>query len=122
MIIPGGSGVESIRRSSTVKELLVKAEERNSVIAAICGGPKALGDVCKNCEITCYPPLKDDVEKAVGKDHKLCLDRVHIDNEGKLITSQAPGTAFEFSNALIKQLCGEKVAHDTMEKMLVSSV
>ncbi|KAI1290887.1 Parkinson disease protein 7 -like protein [Halotydeus destructor] len=115
VIIPGGKGANTLAHSQSVKEVLKEAESKGAVIGAICGGPKAIDSfgICQNCEITCYPEKKNDC----CRNHTVCDDRVHVD--GKLVTSQAPGTAFEFCRELMKQLVGEEKTMETLEQMMV---
>ena len=53
--------------------------------------------------ITCYPDNKTQIRKTATTNDKLCVD-------GKIITSQGAGTAYEFALALVTALCGQEKA------------
>ena len=62
---------------------------------------------------TCYPGFETTFQGA-----NFCEDRVVIDDN--LISSRGPGTAAEFSEALIEYLCGsgerDKIHRETIQK------
>ncbi|GAB1602134.1 protein/nucleic acid deglycase DJ-1-like [Argonauta hians] len=117
VVIPGGlKGSENIGSCDAVKTLLQEQEKNNGLIAAICAGPTALMShkICSGKKVTSYPAFK---EKLVKGGYQYSEDRVVVD--GKLITSQGPGTSFDFALAIVKALTDEKKAESVAEPMLL---
>ncbi|XP_046849201.1 Parkinson disease protein 7 homolog [Xenia sp. Carnegie-2017] len=103
VILPGGlGGAERLGKSQKVKSVLQEQEKADRIIAAICAGPTALAahGIGVGKALTSYPSVKDKF-----KDYKYSEDRVCID--GKLITSRAPGTAFEFAIEIVRAVRGD---------------
>ncbi|KAJ3207375.1 Protein deglycase DJ-1zDJ-1 [Dinochytrium kinnereticum] len=114
LILPGGmGGAVAFSESPAVHQLLKTfLNNESKTLGIICAAPLALekAHLAKHRKITSHPSIRDQL-KAAGYDH-YSEDRVCID--GNLITSRGPGTAFEFSLAIIERLKGahaaEKVA------------
>jgi DJ-1 family protein len=103
LLIPGGAGgVEELKRSQFVLDLIQKFHREQKWIAAICAGPLVLktAGILKNQTLTSYPSAKGELEGITN----YVEDRVVVD--GNLITSRGPGTAIEFGLSLIKNLLG----------------
>ena len=80
----------------------------NKFIAAICAAPLILevNGLLKNRKRTSHPSVKKILSRKLYSD-----DRVVVD--GKIITSQSPGTAMEFSLRLVEIFFGK----DRVEKL-----
>lgn len=52
------------------------------------------------------------------ENYKYLEDRVVVD--GKLITSRAPGTCFEFALAIVEQLVGKEKSHSLIKPLLLN--
>jgi putative intracellular protease/amidase len=63
--------------------------------------------------ITCYPAYKENLKDC----YNVLDDRVVKD--GNLITSQAPGTAFEFAMKIVECLYHKEKADEIKEKLCV---
>ncbi|XP_045600302.1 Parkinson disease protein 7 homolog [Procambarus clarkii] len=104
IVLPGGlKGSESLGQSSEVKSILTEQEKAGRVIGAICAAPAVsltAHGIGEGKSVTCYPSLKASLLKS-GK-YTYLEKRVVVD--GNLITSQGPGTAFEFGLALVEKL------------------
>lgn len=103
VILPGGMpGMLNLGESETVRKVLETAAGNNSYICAICASPSVLGKygLLKGRKATCYPGFEENLTGA-----SVSSDRVVRD--GNIITSRAPGTAFEFSYELIRVLYGD---------------
>ncbi|XP_068234488.1 Parkinson disease protein 7 homolog [Palaemon carinicauda] len=100
-VIPGGmQGSENVAASEEAKALVVEQEKAGRVIGAICAAPA----VClpahgEGKKVTCYPSLE---KKFPDGKNTFQPDKVVVD--GQLITSQGPGTAFDFALALVEKL------------------
>lgn len=107
VVIPGGMpGAQNIADSAEAVALVRKALTAGKLVGAICAAPAVvLGahGMLKGKRFTCYPGFEKDV-----KDAFFSPDRVVKD--ANLITSRGPGTAAEFSVALIDYLAGKDAA------------
>lgn len=118
VVLPGGlKGAETLGASPMVKELLVKQQNDRKVVGAICAAPAVSltsHGIGEGKKITCYPALKDkfDSNKYTHVDSKVVVD-------GELVTSQGPGTAFDFGLALVEKLMGKEKAEATAKPMLL---
>lgn len=111
VVLPGGlGGVESMEGSEAAMRLIRQAAGDDSLIlAAICAAPTLLarkGIIGPGQQAVCYPGMETmlldaGVEAPMEQSAVVC---------GKLITSQAPGTAFDFALTLLAQLAGQETA------------
>jgi protein deglycase len=117
VILPGGMpGSDNLRKSEAVQSLVREAHAAGKHVAAICAAPAlALSGtgVLDGKRATCYPGL----EKHFGASVTRTDERVVVD--GKVVTSRGPGTALEFSLALVEQLVSKQKADELREGMLV---
>lgn len=115
VILPGGMpGATNLAQSQAVTKLINNMNANNKLIAAICAAPAVvLGEkgLLKGLKFTCYPSFEDSV---IGGD--FTTDRVVID--GNILTSRGPGTAAEFSIAVIEYLLGYEAANAVKEGTL----
>jgi 4-methyl-5(b-hydroxyethyl)-thiazole monophosphate biosynthesis len=102
LIFPGGMpGAENISNDPAVNSLVKEFNRKSGLIAAICASPAVVlfpTGILEGRKVTCYPGFEERFDATV----KHSLDRVVID--GNVITSRGPGTAAEFSIALIETL------------------
>jgi len=104
VVLPGGlPGANHLRDSHTLIKILKHHAKNKCYLAAICAAPKVLAkaELLHNKTITCYPGALNDV---VLNDTKITNKAIEID--GRIITSRGPGTAMDFSLALIGLLEG----------------
>ncbi len=117
IVLPGGlDGTERFCGSAELGRLLSEQEQQGRWIAAVCAAPKALvtHGIGGGKAMTSHPSVQD----AVAGHGSLSQQRVvHAD---KLITSQGPGTAFEFALALVAQLRGQDVADGLRGPMVLA--
>ncbi len=117
VILPGGMpGATNLRDDPRVQALIRAQNEAGRPLAAICAAPIALGSAgaLEGRRATWYPGFEDGLTGAT-----LSEDRVVVD--GHVTTSRGPGTALEFSLALVERLCGAETAQALREGMLVAS-
>lgn len=108
IVLPGGmGGVTSIEHSEAAMKLVREAAGRDDLyLAAICAAPTLLarkGIIGKGQRAVCYPGMEDlltdaGVEAPMEESAVVC---------GRLITSQAPGTAYDFALTLLAVLTDE---------------
>ena len=84
------------------------------MIAAICAAPTVLESIglLKGKNATCYPTLSKKLASA-----NYSTDRVVID--GNIITSQGPGTSFEFALKIIEVLISDEISNKLRKELLL---
>ena len=116
LILPGGAkGAKNLSESSLVTQWIHRQNDQKKIIAAICASPAfVLGPtgVLKGKKAACYPGCEQGMDSAISFVSK----KVVVD--GHLITSQGPGTAFEFSLTLLKELLGNNTHQIIGKKMI----
>jgi len=115
VILPGGMpGALNLSLSNDVSRIVTAMHNGDKLIAAICAAPAVvLGatNVLKGKRFTCYPGFEEKVSGA-----EFSTDRVVQD--GHLITSRGPGSAAEFSIAIIDYLLGREAANFVKQSTL----
>lgn len=112
IVLPGGlPGANHLRDDARIQNLLREMDKRGKYIAAICAAPKALAKagLLTNKHMTSYPGALSPIELQ-GAFYE--ASSVVID--GRLITSQGPGTAMDFALTLI-ELLTSKQTRDEVE-------
>ena len=102
IVLPGGGpGTAVLSHCAPLLERLQAAARRGTLVAAVCAGPLVLqaAGLLTGRRATCHPAVKDQLTATTW-----LPDRVVID--GALITSQGPGTSFEYALAIIDYLLG----------------
>lgn len=116
IVLPGGlPGSDHLRDSVELIELLKKQVASGKYYAAICAAPVVVlqyHGLLKGKKATVNPALADKME---NKEH--VYQRTVVD--GNCITSQARGTALEFSIKLIELLFDEEKAKIIAQDMLL---
>lgn len=115
--MPGGlGGTDVFKGSSLVGEVLKSQEAADRWIGAICAAPLALGahKIGLGKSITSYPSVKDQLTS----DYKYVDDQIVV-QDGKLITSRGPGTAYQFALKIAEALVGTDKAKQVAKGMLV---
>jgi protein DJ-1 len=116
IVLPGGAeGARRLGESARVGALLAEQDRRQRLIGAICAAPAALArhGIGKGRALTSHP----SVAPALREFASYREDRVVQD--GNLITSRGPGTAFEFALSLVARLLGQPVSDALRAPMLV---
>jgi protein DJ-1 len=117
IVLPGGGeGSERLAKSQALGHLLRQQEKEQRMIAAICAAPSALAahGIGKGKAMTCYPGFEG---KLAG--HARHQDAVVVD-DGQIVTSRGPGTAFDFALALVEKLCGKEKAKSTRDPLVLA--
>jgi 4-methyl-5(b-hydroxyethyl)-thiazole monophosphate biosynthesis len=109
IVLPGGlPGATNLRNDPRVRRIIETLRANNRRVAAICAAPTILSafGVLEGRTATGHPSVQKELAATAGR---VSGDRVVVD--GTIVTSQAAGTAMEFSFKLVEILCGpEKVA------------
>jgi len=111
IVLVGGPGYRNLGNSNKVLAALRDFNSKNKTIAAICMAPSILAKagIINEKKATISPGQEREVPRPRG-------ERVVVD--GNIITSQAPGTAMEFSLKIVEKL-GGKEKSDKLKRDLV---
>ncbi len=107
--LPGGlPGAEHLRDDARIQTLLKSMAAAGRYTTAICAAPVALAQagLLEGKQATAYPGVLDALK--LGNTRSL-PDAVVVD--GKVVTSQGPGTAMDFALTLIELLVGHEKRH-----------
>ena len=112
--LPGGWGsTESLASNKTVQSILKQMKKSDKYIGAICAAPYALdaaGVLSDN--YTCYPSIENKIRtQGYDKNTDTVID-------GKVITSQAVGTAVCFALEIVKMLKGDETYNSLKKEIL----
>jgi len=114
IVLPGGyPGYVNLGTSEKVLKLVTEMHERNKYVTAICAAPSVLAKagVIQGKRATIFPGMEDTL---AGAQHS--QERVVVD--GRIITSQGPGTAMEFAIKLVEVLAGKNKAEEVTRSVL----
>lgn len=114
IVLPGGiPGVDNLGAHKGLCDQLKKFKEDGRWIAAICAAPIILHNngLIDGKTLTCFPGCGDGFNEATVVDDKVAVD-------GKLITSQGPGTAIEFGLKIVEMLKGKDLADYVRGRLL----
>ncbi|GDY24934.1 4-methyl-5(B-hydroxyethyl)-thiazole monophosphate biosynthesis protein [Agarivorans sp. Toyoura001] len=118
LVLPGGvPGSEVFRDSIHLIEIL-KNRSNTQWLAAICAAPALVlvpHNLLGEAQVTCHPGFQKDLPKQLLSTQRVVVDKTH-----QLITSQGPGTALEFSLALVAQLKGQDCANAVAAPMVLA--
>ena len=98
LLLPGGPGVQHLRASAAVRELVVRHRAAGAWLAAICAAPAVLHDagLLAGRRYTAHPSVAGALHAILG-DERVVLD-------GRILTSRGAGTAVDFGLALVAAL------------------
>jgi len=121
IVLPGGMpGATNLRDCEALTTMLRRQSQANGWIAAICAAPAVvlephgfLRDSGRTIRATCHPSFQAQLQPA----HFLPTERVVVD--GNVVTSQAPGTAFEFALTLVELLCGKAIRDEVAAPLVL---
>nr|CAB3264656.1 protein DJ-1-like [Phallusia mammillata] len=115
IVLPGGmQGAKTFAKASVVKDILSEQNQAQRIVGAICAAPIALKahGLCLGKSLTSYPAVKPELEGYNYSEAKVVKD-------GNLITSQGPGTAFDFALALVEALFDKEKRDEVAKPMLI---
>lgn len=108
LIIPGGlPGVENVAASARAMELVHAAAKAGCWLGTICAAPSMVlgpAGLLKGYRATCYPGTEAGMEGAYPQSG----ESVVVD--GKFVTGEGPGAAFDFGLKLVEVLKGTEAA------------
>lgn len=112
IVLPGGRAYQTLMKTSKITEVLKEFDSKQKTIGAICAAPAILASlgILEEKRATIYPGMEKHLAYPRG-------NRVVVD--GHIITSQGPGTALEFSLALVKKLVGDAAVAKLKKELVV---
>lgn len=115
VILPGGlPGAENLANSEALRSVLVAHSSAGKYCAAICAAPLVLARAgLIRGRYTCYPGFEANVSASAPESQKVVI-------EGNIITSQGPGTAFDFGLVLLGLLEGKAKQDEVAKAMLLA--
>lgn len=118
IVLPGGMpGTRYLRECDALSSILLKHNEANGLMAAICAAPSVLANLgfLKGRRATSYPTCLDGYDGI-----ELLEDPVVTD--GPYTTSRGMGTAIPFALGLISILKGQEVAEEIGKSIIYVTV
>ena len=115
VVLPGGLiGSPAFSKSAEVGQVLKAHYSAGKVLAAICAAPVAFKThgIALGSKLTSHPTTRDDL-----KDHYMYLEE-RVVQDGQLITSRSPGTAFEWALVVVGSLLGAEKSKELSTWML----
>lgn len=114
VILPGGmGGVNNIMADPDALVLVRRTARQGGYVAAICAAPTILAhlELLDGREAVVYPGMEDEMGPAVVKKGQSVVC------DGKIITAEAAGSAFEFGLKLAEVLKGADAAKQVKESV-----
>ncbi len=102
IVLPGGGpGTAVLCQCAPLLTRLQAAAQQGKLVAAVCAGPLVLqaAGLLTGRRATCHPGVKSSLTATPWLPERVVID-------GSLITSQGPGTSFEYALAIIDRLLG----------------
>ncbi len=115
LVLPGGMpGTRNLAAAEGVVETLKAADQNGLVIGAICAAPSvlAVAGLLGGRRVTCYPGIEEELPEAV-------YTGARVEKDGRLITANGPGSAFDFAFMLLTELGLNRAARRLRKAMLV---
>lgn len=114
LVLPGGGGnARTLAGHAGILDAVRSFCASGRTVAAICAAPRVLqaAGVLEGRTATAYPAVRGDLAGAHVVDQRVVVD-------GRLITSQGPGTALEFALTLVRELDSPDKAEQLAEEMI----
>lgn len=115
--LPGGMpGAATLRDSATLKCMVEKQAADGRLHAAICAAPAVtLGSwgLLKGLKATCHPSFMEQLSSSATAVES------RVQQDGNVVTSRGPGTAMEYSVALVEQLYGKQKADEVAGPLIM---
>jgi len=115
LVLPGGmGGTQALCEHAGVQAALKSFHAQGRWIGAICAAPLALfrAGMLPGPAFTCYPGVEKEMPGTRRSEDRTVMD-------GRLITGQGPGTAFEFALKIVEELCGLRTAREVRDGLLL---
>ncbi|RIY33899.1 hypothetical protein CJP74_00645 [Psittacicella melopsittaci] len=115
LVLPGGA-LDAQKYLDLEKDVAFYAHHAEKLLAAICMAPTVVArmGLLQGKTVTCYPTLASVLEEHGAK---YTNEKVVYLEEEKILTSQAPGSAYDFGFKIVEILLGKEKAQEIAEQM-----
>lgn len=106
LVLPGGAGGTKVLRSfQPLLDAIRRFAQAGKWTCAVCAAPLVLQEagILRGRSATCHPGVRGELTEARRSDERVVMD-------GRIVTSQGPGTTFEFALAIVRAVDGDAVA------------
>lgn len=113
LVIPGGqAGAQALSRDERILEAVRLFVKTGKWVGAVCAGPLVLeaAGVLAGRRATCHPAVA--LTQTERQENRVVID-------GRLVTSQGPGTTIEFALAIVREVEGPAKAAELAKAMVV---
>ena len=113
LVLPGGGvGTDNLSAHEPLRTVLVDANAKGMLLAAICAAPMVFGriGILEGRKATCYPGCEGDL---FGAEYTAAP----VQEDGNIITGCGPGVSFDFGFAVVERLCGAGVVATLRSQM-----
>lgn len=113
LVLPGGmGGVESIQMNLFALALIQRCRDHGCWLAAICAAPTILAHlgILDRRRAVCYPGME-------GRWLRRGTEGARVVADGRIITGEAAGSAFDFGLALVEALRGAEAARQVRHEV-----
>jgi 4-methyl-5(b-hydroxyethyl)-thiazole monophosphate biosynthesis len=114
IVLPGGMpGASNLNAHEGLKSQIVKFNDSNKPLAAICAAPLVYGNlgILKDKQAVCYPGFEKYLKGAE-------VLSIPVVESGNIITGRGPGVAIQFSLKLVEKLVSAEKAELLASQML----
>lgn len=114
LVLPGGT--TRYNEHEGLKQELIKFNQANKQIAAICASPMVLGGLglLKDKHATCYPGFEQYLEGATLDTNKAVVVQDNI------TTGRGPGLTFDFALELLEKIQGKEKRQEVAKGLLLT--
>lgn len=114
MIPGGGPGTERLLADRRVLDIVREFHKADKWIGAVCAAPLVLqaAGILAGRKVTCHPAVAQRMTAATRLNERVVVD-------GRIVTSQGPGTSFEFALAMVRLVDGPEKAASLAEAMVL---
>lgn len=115
VVVPGGKYVAQIvDQDVNIKSLVTQFYQRNKLVAAICAGPRFLGQagLLDGKNYTAYTGSEKDMPKGHYLPKKKAV------KDGNIITARGAGAVYDFAYEIVSYLTDETKAKDLLKNIL----
>lgn len=115
LILPGGGGgTDRLMQFPLLLDAIRRFDQQKKMLGAVCAGPLVLqaAGILAGHTATCHPGVRQKLTAPTCSTQRVVISR-HI------VTSQGPGTMFEFALCLIKIRDGEPAADAVAQGMIL---
>lgn len=123
VVLPGGGpGAQALREDARVLDLVRVHARGGALVAAICAAPTVLvsAGVLAGKRITGHPSVHAALAEGCAAAGATLDAGARVVADGRLVTSQGPGTTMEFALALVERLVSREQAEELRKAMVVA--